>query len=263
MELSFTNFVAASGATVTSSTEDATYVGNNLQTPERPFLPWRTTAVTAQNAVIDFGVGRVVRLLCLLNTNYQSATIEGNAADSWGAPAFSQAYTVGRNPWTGRYQTGVFLTAFAYRYLRLVIAAQGRTDGAAYFSTGGLWCGAIATLPRSYRWGERRSVVEPRLDVGPSSGAWRQRLSLGEPFLRLALDIQAPSYTEQPASGDELADWLALERQMRDADLWALHPEQSDAAQVGLWRRLNVAQWQEQQLGLSGTAWELEEPTGG
>lgn len=264
MELSFTNLVAAAGVGITQSSEDATYVADNLQTPERPFLPWRTTVVTASSAVVDFLVaGRVVRLLLLVNVNYASVTIQGNASDSWGSPSFSQQYAVTKNPLTGRYQMGTFLTGFAYRYMRILIPAQQPTDGAAYFSTGGLWCGLIAGLPRGYRWGERRRVVEPRADVQPTSGAWRQRLIMGEPYMQLEFDITAPTYTSSPGVGDEWADWLALERQIRAADVWVLHPEQGDAAQVGMWRQLNVSTWQETQLGLSGTTWELEEPVGG
>ena len=264
MEVSLANSLAlVTGSEFTPSTEDATYAAVNAQTPQRPFLPWRTTALGAQNLVIDFGAARTISLVILVNTNFTSATIQGNATNVWGSPSFSQNITIARNPQMWRYQHGVMISGFNYRFLRILIPSQTPVDGVAYYSLGGLWAGTLATLPRPFRWESTFETFQPRQDVMAPGGS-RKRLSLGEPIARATVRAYSKANENRPMLNDQLADWLNIERQLRASDFFALVPEVSgvyDTAQILIWRRVNQTQWPTSQLGLVESTWELEEMT--
>lgn len=257
MELSLTNHAAS--ATFTASSQHATLTADNLASPQRPFLTWRTTATGAQNAVIDFGVGRVVVGFVIVNVNFTSLTIQGNASDSWGSPSFSSAVTITRNPLTGRYQYGGYLTGFAYRYMRLSIPSQATTDAASYYEAGGLWAGPVASLPRDYDWRVAERLIEPRVDVGPSHRGFSQRLTLGRARVAMTVPLSAKVNEAQPGNGDEYGAFLSLERQMRDSVHFVLFPELGDSSQIYVCKRMDVTEWSAVQPGLRDSSWDLEE----
>lgn len=261
-KISFINFAARSGTVVTGSTQDATYVATNVKSPQRPFLPWRTTATSEQTLVLDFLGTATITFLALIYGNFIDVTVQGNATDSWGAPSFSQATKLSRNPWNSRYHLGIVLSGFAYRYMRIVIAAQTPIDGAAYFRLGGIWAGVSVETPRHVEFSVRYERVEPKRDLVPDHEGWRQRLKLGEPYTRIHAERVARMTIESPGYGDELMTWALLDRQMWEMDYFAYFTNLLDPAQVYVVRRIESPTWTPSELGLADSTLELEEVVG-
>lgn len=104
-------------AALTVSTEDSVYVKENLYN-QRIGKPFKFTA-DGGNIVIDLGSAQPVDAIAILAhnlTNSATITLEGNATDSWGAPAKSENIT-----WATKNAYKIF-TEVSFRYWRLVIA---------------------------------------------------------------------------------------------------------------------------------------------
>lgn len=90
--------------------------------------PWRTgTASAGENVVIDLGSAQAVTAIILLAHTLTAGDtlikIEGNAADSWGAPSFTQALT-----WSAGPIAAVFASqSFRYWRLSFTKSAAGET----------------------------------------------------------------------------------------------------------------------------------------
>src|SRR5262245_22770274 len=96
IRLSISNYVPS--ATVTASSSAAAYPVANLRLCADLGLPWITTALGDQWALIDYGAAKSVARWAILDTNYTSARIQGNAADVWTAPSYdSGLLTLGVN----------------------------------------------------------------------------------------------------------------------------------------------------------------------
>ncbi len=257
MKAAFTNLITP--ATLAASTEDASYPKANAKTPQRPFLPWRTTVTTDSYLVIDFGAPTTVLLAGLASVNYASARIQGNGADAWGAPAHNDLLTIARCPWNWRYQHTHLLAGFTYRYMRFFIPNQTPVDGAAYFSTGGLFiAGTLATPPAPWRWGSRFQTVRPHVDVRPEHGGWLARSKRGEPITRIEADVLASVTGTTPAKDDELDTWQDLLRQAWDADVFWLSMDLGDPAQGWMMRVVDDPVWNVEATA-SQSPWVLEE----
>jgi hypothetical protein len=242
LQFGFTNKVAT--ATITSSSQDATFVRDNLKTPQRPFYPWKTTVATDSWAVIDFGAAQAVDLVGVIACNVATVRIQGNATDSWGSPSYNSGdLTVSQNPWNGRYQLVNIPSGFTYRYLRLFIPTQTPVDGASVFSVGGLWAGVRVSAAEHFRWGAQFTTVHPRLDVGPDHHGWRQRLRQGEPLVRIDCAIPAQTDAAQPARNDALDTWAGLQQQMWEAGHFLLFSNVVDDAQGWVMRLMNDPVW--------------------
>lgn len=234
----------------------------NIATPGRPFLPWRTTATTEQTAVIDFGTTKTIKLCGLIRTNFTGARIQGNSANSWGAPAFDQAITIDRNPWNYRYQHGVRLTGFSYRYMRIVISAQTPTDGASGFLLGGVWAGGETRPPRHFRMECTLETVEPKLDMVPPHAGWRQRLVMGDPLAVLQFDRIANVNRFIPGYQDQLADWKEIDRQIVDSDILGCLLTTFENTQFFVVRPVSDNKWNRRRMNLIEHQWTLEEVIG-
>jgi hypothetical protein len=238
LRFSHDNLVEA--ATLTGSTQDATYVAANAASPQRPFLPWRTTATTAQSLVVNFGAAKALTVVGLVRTNYVTVNIQGNAADAWGAPTYDQAITVARNPWNTRHQHVHLPVAFNFQFLRILIAAQTPTDAAAYFLTGGVWAATdLTSAPRNPTYSLQIRRVEPVIEVQPRHRGWRQRASAGYPITTIRARRQASITLASAGSADELNTWLNLDRLMHDADYNLVYLDQGDASQGWVMRRVS------------------------
>lgn len=125
MKLSLLNLVAA--ATVVGSTAAAAFPASNVKSPERPFQPWRSTALGDQSLVVDFGIATALAVVAPIHANVATVTIQGNATDVWTSPSYSQAQTIGRNPWNTRFQAAQLPVGFTFRYLRVLIPSQRKS----------------------------------------------------------------------------------------------------------------------------------------
>src|SRR5262245_9244023 len=95
--LSFLN--RAKAATLTPSSAASGYPVANLQDPERPGLPWRSTVTTDTTIVIDHGAPVNVGRIVLLGANFASFKLQEHTADSWGSPTYdSGTQTIALDP---------------------------------------------------------------------------------------------------------------------------------------------------------------------
>jgi len=123
--------------TAVGSTENANFVASNITALDRPKKTWRSTALGAQNIVLDFGSAKTPPAIFLDNVNFATVQIQGNATDSWGTPAFDTgSVTIDEDPQIDRYKKLVTLTSFNYRFMRILIPSQTPVDGAAYYQIG-------------------------------------------------------------------------------------------------------------------------------
>jgi hypothetical protein len=123
----FDNLIDAAGVVLTPSSEISTLPAENVIHPFRK-KPWRTgTSTAAETLVFDLLTAQAVTAIILLDHTLTNADtlikIEGNAADVWGAPSFSQALT-----WASGTIAAVFASQ-SYRYWRLSFtkSAAGET----------------------------------------------------------------------------------------------------------------------------------------
>lgn len=137
MRFWWNNLIDAAGVVFTASSEVDTLPGENIAHEFRA-VPWRTgTSSAAENIVIDLGSAQAVTSVILFDHTLTSGdsgiTLEGNTADSWGAPAFSQALT-----WASGTISQTFSTQ-TYRYWRIKFtkasAAVSRDIGRVFLGT--------------------------------------------------------------------------------------------------------------------------------
>jgi len=259
--ISIQNYVAATPTVITGSTAAANSPASNLSKPGRPFMPWRTTTGGDQSAVINFAAAKVVDAVWLVRTNFTSVRIQGNTSDSWGAPPFDQAFTIGLSPWNFRYQLGSRLTGFNYQYMRVLIPSQTPTDGTTAYLLGGVWAGPIEKLPQNVRFDVNLATVQPSLDVAPQHQGWRQRLVLGEPLCRIAAMRTSRITHMMPGYQDDLTLWQSIARRVRENDMLAILLGAADSSQAFVVRPINEAHWQwtRRRLLRAESPWELEE----
>jgi hypothetical protein len=109
-------------ATITASTTNANYPASNIKSDFRTKV-WRSTS-NSDNVVFDFGQAVEIDSICVMD-NWQSGfgftamTIEANATNTWGAPAFTTTLTKDDVWGVGIKE----ITAQTYRYWRLVLTS--------------------------------------------------------------------------------------------------------------------------------------------
>lgn len=138
MRFAYSNLV--DDATLTASSEDLRFPVENAQ-DQRLAKVWRTQQATSVTCVVDLGSAQAVDTVAIVGHDLSTSatlTIEGNAADSWGAPTFSTALTA---------LDGMILKFFAsaqtFQYWRFVIDDASAAN--AYVSIGRLWLGEYIT----------------------------------------------------------------------------------------------------------------------
>lgn len=257
MKLSFSNLLSA--ATITGSADAAGFGAANLKTPQSPFsAPAKTSAGGAQNYVIDFGVATTLDMVGLVHVNFTSATLQGNATDSWGAPSFTQALTITRNPWTWRYQLHQALSGFNLRFARLVIPSQTPVDGATGYRIGGVWAGRLTDTPTFFRWNVEKRVRLPRRDTEAEHGGWGYQLVLGDPTVEITAQIADDVKKATPGLNDGVAAWQEILRQAWAAGTFWFYDDKGDSSSAWPVQRRNDIAWT-LDAGLGTTPLELKE----
>lgn len=137
MRFFYDNWIDYAGVVLTPTTEVDSLPAENVINELRKKV-WKTTAGgPTERLVIDLGAARAVTSLILLDHDLlvgdTNVKLEGNAADSWGAPSFSQNLT---------WASGTIIQTFAqqtFRYWRLSFtktsAAQSRQIGRIFLGT--------------------------------------------------------------------------------------------------------------------------------
>jgi hypothetical protein len=154
-------------ATLTASSENASFPASNLKNPFRSKV-WRTAGATAgtANLVINHGSAKAVTCVALIGYNWTSApgtlNFEANATDAWGAPSFQQALTWAANP-TANGNPGIIFKTFAsqsYQYNRLnVVYSPGGspTD----WNLGRIFVGTYFQPAKGFRRAHQESIIDP------------------------------------------------------------------------------------------------------
>lgn len=145
----YTNKIKTVASTLVADSQATDYPSSNLQS-DNYSQTWRTAdASGAHNVVNDFGTATQCDTVFLGNVNLTSSctvTIQANAADSWGAPTFSESITVsglGQNP-AHRNLYHELSSAQTFRYWRIVITDT--TNPAGYYEVGEWWLGMRVAL---------------------------------------------------------------------------------------------------------------------
>ncbi|MDO8700197.1 MAG: hypothetical protein Q7J56_00770 [Deltaproteobacteria bacterium] len=251
LRLSFTNLAEATSALASGTGQACDYCSTEAQQPQRPFHPWRTlTTTTTQEWVLDLGSSQTADVIALVNAGFTSATIQGASSSGlFAAAPYSEAVVLTCSPFNWRYQHTHLTTGFGYRWLRVKLdattstALTGPAAGSTYFSLGGVWVGALTSAPNHLRIGLRARTVLPKRDVGPSHGAWMQRLKQGNPRARLEGIISASADAATPGLSDELRTWQGLLGQAWSGDYFFAYMSLGDPSQGYVVRWLDDPEW--------------------
>jgi len=128
--------------------------------------------------IFDLGSAQTVAAVYLNDINYNKVSILGHASDlgtDWAQETVSfdsGDITVSQNPWTGRYQAYIPLTAFNYRYLAVCTVAAATAVGSytTYWETGAIVImDSAVTLTNNVGFPVRQSTEEMFVDIGRSS----------------------------------------------------------------------------------------------
>jgi hypothetical protein len=196
----------------------------NILQPERPYKTVRTPATTGHDLFIDLGAAAVsYDTIIVVNKNYAVFWIDTSNVSTFTPIIYSAvvpALTT-RCPWNTRYMH-VFKTPSVRteRYINFRIPAQTTLDGAPYFSTGGLWIGTTENLTtilgRSWKWAYTFGPTYPELKIGPSHNGWSRTVRRGNPRATLAASLEPDILKATPGDADGLAQWLDLQRRIRE-----------------------------------------------
>ena len=143
MRIAYTNLIDSATAP-TALTADLQYPITNVQN-QRLAKPWRSTAVTSQTVVIDFGVATTINTAAVIGHNLTDGaiiTLEGNPADSWASPSVTTTITTITDGMCLNY-----FTSASQRYWRFTL--NDATGGTSYIEIGRLWLGTYLTIDPS------------------------------------------------------------------------------------------------------------------
>ena len=158
--------------TPTASTEHASFPDDNVADLLSPGAEYRSADALETTIVLDTGAtGTAVAAVYMGGVNVTSMTIQGNDTDAWGSPAFSLAVTISQDAELLKRKGFFALTGFEYRYMRLVIPVQTRTDGEAFYRMGvAALMSTAAELPINPQYNYERAPGWPHEEVELDGG---------------------------------------------------------------------------------------------
>lgn len=116
---------------------------------------YRSAALSSPNTIIiDLGSAQAIKALILFDHNFTSAatiTLEGNSANAWGSPAFSEAVT-----WTTDKILHYLSATKTYQYWRISITDAANTD--LYIEVGEIFLGAYLEPAANFSYGHGRDT---------------------------------------------------------------------------------------------------------
>jgi hypothetical protein len=231
-------------ATITAGTEAAGWPASNLRYPQAPLLEWHSTSTVSHIVLVDMGSAKLVEMIVLVNLNAAQVQL-ALSATAGGSEWISPILVTGSNRWSRRFQQSYLVSpGQTYRYLRIGLQPVAPVDGAAYFRMGGIWAGPLMAVPRDIRWEEEMLTVEPLIDLQPSHNAWRQRLTMGDPYTVIRARRVAVSANGAAAGVNaELGTWLDIDHAMWRADAFAWASNRGDPSLAWIMRRVSEAAW--------------------
>jgi hypothetical protein len=230
---------------VTATSEDSGYPASNLLTPRAPFIPWKSTSTATQT--LSLTMSEASDLILLVRANFTEATIGGVEVD------------LSRNFVNWRYQL-VHLLSSGVTTLSVVIPTQATTDGASYFSLGGIWAGPQVLPPLDFRFDVSPETLVGEITVKPDHGGWAEVMRLGEPRASFAVTRVATKLRRlSPGRGDSLQSWSEIDRQCWEAEVFAMAFNAGDDSAAYVCRRIGAIDWNRNRLNIAEGALKLEE----
>lgn len=169
------NIAGAVTPTLSSGTTASGYSVANLSDND-PSKPWKASTTTFR-LVWDWGSAQTVKVVALIHHNLQASLsgvkFEMNAADSWGAPSFSQTLTVPayhEDDFPANVYADISATSPSYRYGSLAVTSANIVAcsiGELVISTGLRSLTGCLMVDASDD--EEHPIVEHRTDVGVST----------------------------------------------------------------------------------------------
>ncbi len=215
---SFVNLATAVAAT----SEDTEYPASNLLEPRRPFMPWKSTSLSAQTLTVTLSGN--VDLVILVGANFTQASVNGDAI------------TIERNPHNWRYQHGLFIQPATPTLSIVITASQTPVDGDTVYRLGGIWAGMSTIPPMNPRYELEPSTLVPSEDLQPSHKGWMQRLNMGDPVAAFRTRRVARADRIAPALADQLQQWTEIDRQAMAVDRFAFFFNSGDPTQAYIMR---------------------------
>lgn len=184
-------------ATWSATSAVATLPPANLGDANRQRV-WRSTGLASPERIVaDLGSALALDAVALVSHNLRTAatvTIKANTADSWGAPAFSVAFTIYDDKDTD-VVVKVLASTQTYRYWAIEMTDAGAPDG--YFEIG------VAVLSPLFSFGDAPnelhfSVVDPSVVAYAPSGT--PQTEERTPYAQV--DLEWTALTEATVFGD-------------------------------------------------------------
>jgi len=261
----FNGSVTYAGNIDGSTSTNPNYLPSNITSPERPFVPARTTNLNTTPTTywqVDFGGSYPIDVVGVINANTGAFTLGlSNNAATVDGPTVSVNWM--QNPYNWRINGNWRPTPGSYRYLRLTLNGTSPTRLLGYgwrssYQVGGLFAGQMQTTPRDIGWDYKVTTVQPRVDVGPSHEGWRQRLAMGNPLVRLDMHRLVFRGTGAPGQNDQLYQWVANEIYWEQWDRGLVMLRDDFPEATWMMRRLSRPEWTVKQ-DFPESDWELEE----
>jgi hypothetical protein len=208
--------------------EVAGFPKTNILQPERPYKTVRTPSIGVTHDIsLDLGAAAVsYQYVVVANKNYQMFEVHTSSVANFASDVLiiTAPNLTTRCPWNTRYmQFYKFAAVNTRRYVvyRITGSLNPTTfDGAAYYSTGGLWIGTAENLTtilgRSWKWAYTFGPVYPELKIGPSHNGWSRTIRRGNPRATLTANLEPDILKASPGGGDGLARWIDLQRRIRE-----------------------------------------------
>lgn len=176
--LGWSNLLTVSGAVITSSSEAAGYVDDNMASPYR-WKKWRSTTTTGDQWVkFDMGANKSLQVLAAIDALIHvggTLKLQANATDVWTAPTVSVTVTV-PNPDFTRVWASWLSSVQSLRWVRFYFTNVGTVSG--YVELGAVFAGTYLEPARSVAPALTVSRVDPSIQRYSVGG---QRSSVSRP----------------------------------------------------------------------------------
>lgn len=196
--LSFSTYTASC---VNVDTTD--YPIGNLQQYSNTKRHVKTKSSSNSLFVLDRGATVANSAIAIIDTNFATVTLMGNASTDWGAPTFSTSVTLTRDERTNMYKTYYALpSSFDYRYVGIRLpAGQTITDTNTVYRIGSIFfvsSEVTATkMPTDYEY-----TAEETVDSEQMQGGWSAEVKLSNQIFEANL-----SYTPSDSTAVENEFW--------------------------------------------------------
>lgn len=168
------NFDTFNAATITSSTEASSDLGDDNVIDPQPSKKWKTTSKTGNWIKFDLGSAVNLKTLGLFVFNWTSSAtvkLEANATDSWGTPTYSSTLTILTDADGVVEKRLVFNLDQTFRWWRLTIEDAGNSD--AFITLGIMQMGVYYEFDRNIREGFSLSRTDPS-QISKTPGSYSQ-----------------------------------------------------------------------------------------